>query len=395
MNLVATAVLNARNSFALPVFAPTVNNLVVITTYLVFAVMRGGQAPSLDLTIAQKLVLALGTTAGVVAFCLVPLVGLWRSGFHLRPRFEFRDPVLRRLARDGLLGGRVPRALAGPARGRARAVQPGRGWGGGLPTRVRALPAAQLPFAVPVFTTSFPTLTRYERAGDTTSFAAEVGRSARSIAFLTFGSAAALVALSEPLAALVARGNASSRGSEIAGAIAAFALGLPAYSFILFLTRVSYAYGDTPAPTVANLVVAVLGTAGMWAIVEAVDVDQTVTAIGVGFSIAQVVGAALLALTVRRRLRARGAVVRTVAVPLARSLVSAVIGGAVGWAVSAAVLDAADGSTSGVVAATTAAIAGAAVLVGVVFAVQWLLLGPSPSRSIRTLGAAPGRQALR
>jgi putative peptidoglycan lipid II flippase len=101
LNLVATAVLNARNSFALPVFAPTVNNVVVICTYLLFGWMRGGQAPSLDLTLAEKLVLALGTTLGVVAFCAVPVAGLWRSGFRLWPRFRLRHPVLRRLAREG------------------------------------------------------------------------------------------------------------------------------------------------------------------------------------------------------------------------------------------------------------------------------------------------------
>lgn len=391
LNLVATAVLNARNSFALPVFAPTVNNVVVICTYLVFGWMRGGQPPSLDLTLAEKLVLALGTTLGVVAFCAVPVVGLWRSGFRLWPRFRLRHPVLRRLAREGSWAAgflALSQALLVVVLVLANRVP------GGVVVYQLAFVLFMLPnslFAVPVFTTVFPTLTRAERAGDHHRFAVEVGRSARSIAFLTLGSAAALMALSTPLAELVARGNAATRVGEIAAAIAAFAIGLPAYSTVLFLTRVSYAYGDTPTPTIVNLVVAVGGTALMWALVAAADARDTVTAIGVGFSAAQVLGAVLLALAVRRRLHAHGARVEALVVPVLRSAVAAVAGGLAGWWAASTVLAAAGGSPVGIPAATLATCAGAAAVVVVAFGVQWLLAGPDPALSVRTLGAAPGR----
>ena len=41
-NIIATAVLNAHNRFALPVFAPALNNAVVITAYLVFDALHEG-----------------------------------------------------------------------------------------------------------------------------------------------------------------------------------------------------------------------------------------------------------------------------------------------------------------------------------------------------------------
>lgn len=390
LNLVATAVLNARGSFALPVFAPTVNNIVVIATYLAFGAMRGGQAPSLDLTLAEKLVLALGTTAGVVAFCLVPFVGLWRSGFRLVPRFEFSSPVLRRLARDGSWAAgflAMSQVLLVVVLLLSNRVE------GGVVIYQLAFVLFMLPnslFAVPVFTTAFPTLTRSERAGDWAGFAEEVGRAARSIAFLTIASAAALVALSGPLADLVARGNAADRTVEIGAAMAAFAIGLPGYSMILFLTRVSYAYGDTPSPTLVNLAVAVLGTAAMWSMVAVVSESGVVTAIGIGFSVAQLIGAAALAVIVRGRLHREGVRVDGVAVPAARSLLAAVVGAVGAWLLAEAVLDASPGGGSGLVAAAVAVAAGGALMVVVTLAVQWLLRGPAPMEAVRSLGASRG-----
>lgn len=391
LNLVATAVLNARNRFVLPVFAPTVNNVVVIATYFVFAILRDGKPPSLDLTTAEKLVLALGTSAGVVAFCLVPVAGLWRSGFELRPRFKRHHPVLGRLARDGFWAAgflALAQLLLVVVLVLANRVE------GGVVVYQLAFVLFMLPnslFAVPVFTTAFPTLTRSERAGDLPAFAHEVGRSTRSITFLTLASAGALVALALPLAELVARGNASTQVSEIAAAISTFALGLPAYSMVLFLTRVSYAYGDARTPTLVNLAVAVVGTVAMWSMVAVADEGSTVAAIGLGFSLAQLVGAGSLALVVRSRLHRQAVRVPGLVAPMARSLVSTAFGALSGWIAGRAVLGLSDGSSVSALVAVLAVGAGGLVLVAVTLTVQWLLVGPTPWQLISSLGAAPGR----
>lgn len=389
VNMVATAVLNARNSFALPVFAPTVNNVVVITTYLVFALMRDGQPPSLDLTLAQKLVLALGTTAGVVAFCAVPVLGLWRSGFRLRPVWNVRHPVLRRLARDGAWAAgflAMSQVLLVVVLVLSNSVE------GGVVVYQLAFVLFMLPnslFAVPVFTTAFPSLTRDARAGEWEDFSAEVARATRSIGFLTLASVAALVALAVPLAELVARGNASTRAPEIAGAIAAFALGLPGFSGILFLTRVSYSWGDTAVPTIVNAAVTVLGAVAMSVgVAIASDVD-TVTAIGLGFALAQSLGVVALTVVVWRRLRSRDASPTRVWWPLGRSVASAALGGAAAWVVAAAVMG--PGGSAGVARSAGAVLLGSAVLVVVVLGTQWLMAGPTPRTAVVSLGGAAGR----
>ncbi|MGI9579527.1 MAG: murein biosynthesis integral membrane protein MurJ [Microthrixaceae bacterium] len=391
LNLVATAVLNARGSFALPVFAPTVNNVVVIATYLLFGAMRGSQPPSLELTLDEKLVLALGTTAGVVAFCLVPFLGLWRSGFRLVPRFEFRSPILRRLARDGSWAAgflALSQVLLVVVLVLSNRVE------GGVVIYQLAFVLFMLPnslFAVPVFTTAFPTLTRNQRAGDWGAFAGEVGRATRSIAFLTIASAAALVALSEPLADLVARGNAADRAAEIGAAIAAFALGLPGYSMILFLTRVSYAYGDTPPPTLVNLGVAVLGTAAMWSMVAVASDSNVVTAIGLGFSVAQLIGALVLGLVVRSRLHREGVRVEDIVVPALRSVVSASVAAVLAWLAAEAVLSVLASGSDPLFGSALAVGVGSVVMVAVLLGVQWLLGGPRPMETVRSLGAGRTR----
>jgi putative peptidoglycan lipid II flippase len=386
-NMVATAVLNARNSFALPVFAPTVNNVVVITTYVVFGIMRGDQPPSLDLTLAEKLVLALGTTAGVVAFCAVPVMGLWRSGFRLRPRWTPRHPVLRTLARDGSWAAgflAMSQVLLVAVLVLSNSVE------GGVVVYQLAFVLFMLPnslFAVPVFTTTFPSLSRAARAERWAEFSSEVSRAARSIGFLTLASVGGLVALAPALADLVARGNASERTAEIAGAIAAFAFGLPGYSGILFLTRVSYAWGDTPTPTLVNVGVTVLGTVAMALGVASVDDVHTVSAIGAGFAVAQTVGIVVLGGLVWRRLTARGTPPTHLAAPLVRSMAAAALG-----AVAArVVVEAASGDGAGVVRSGSAVVLGAAVLVAVVLGAQWILAGPTPRQAVVSLGGDAGR----
>ena len=75
---VATAVLHGSRRFAAAAFAPVANNLVVIATMVAFAVLAGGER-GLDLPLSHRLVLALGTTAGVVAMAAVPVLAVRRA----------------------------------------------------------------------------------------------------------------------------------------------------------------------------------------------------------------------------------------------------------------------------------------------------------------------------
>ena len=56
-------------------FAPVANTVVVILTMVAFRALAGAGG-SLDLSLSHRLVLGLGTTAGVVARAAVPLIAL-------------------------------------------------------------------------------------------------------------------------------------------------------------------------------------------------------------------------------------------------------------------------------------------------------------------------------
>lgn len=94
------AVLNTHGHFAMPTFAPILNNLVVIAMMLVFlALPVDSSADAASLSALQVSVLGLGTTLGIV----VQAAGLWpalrRVGFRWRWRWDFRELRLPELGR--------------------------------------------------------------------------------------------------------------------------------------------------------------------------------------------------------------------------------------------------------------------------------------------------------
>jgi putative peptidoglycan lipid II flippase len=301
-NMVATGVLNAKGRFGVPVFAPVLNNLVVIGSYGLFWLLRDGAAPSLDLTGAQQAVLGLGTTLGVVAFCLLPFVAAVRSGTSLRPRFDHRHPEVRRIARRGgwaamflastqvLLG--VVLVLANHVEGGVVAWQ--------LGFTVFLLPHALV--SLPVLTALFPTLSRQAVAGDETAYGQTVAAGLRAIVFLVLPGTAAMLALGLPLARALQFGEFAGGGvGQVAGAVAAFGPGLAGYGAFLFLARALYASGDTRTPALVNMGVVAGGGLAMVVAFNLVSGDGRVAALAAAHSATYLAGAALLFFVVRSR----------------------------------------------------------------------------------------------
>jgi putative peptidoglycan lipid II flippase len=90
-------VLNARGRFAAPMFAPIVNNVVSVAAFLTF-VWLWGSNPAREgmLTPAQTALLGIGSTLGVAAQAAVLIPYMWGSGYHYRPRFDWRGAGLGR-----------------------------------------------------------------------------------------------------------------------------------------------------------------------------------------------------------------------------------------------------------------------------------------------------------
>ncbi|MGH8794677.1 MAG: murein biosynthesis integral membrane protein MurJ [Stackebrandtia sp.] len=97
------AVLNTRDSFAAPMWAPIVNNVVIIAVGLVFFTMYTSDEAIAadDVTTSMVLLLGLGTLSGLVFQALILLPAARKVGFRWKWRFDFRQLHLSHIAKLG------------------------------------------------------------------------------------------------------------------------------------------------------------------------------------------------------------------------------------------------------------------------------------------------------
>ncbi|MCO5312661.1 MAG: hypothetical protein M9952_06960 [Microthrixaceae bacterium] len=380
VNVVATAVLNAKNHFALPVFAPTLNNLVVIVAYLMYALVHDGE-PSLTMTAAEVWLVAGGTTAAVIAFCILPAWAVRRSGFSLRPRFNLSNPALFRLVREGAWAGVflgftqvilvVVIVVANRVTGGTTAYN--------LAFVLFTLPHAL--FAVPVMTTRFPEMSRAADSGDWAGYVESLSTAVRSIGFLTLLSSAAVVALAYPGARIVAFGQGASLAGRIGEATLAFAPGLIGWSLLLLFTRACYARGDARTPALVNGGVAALCVTVMLGVVPRLGDEHLITGLTGTYAAGNLVGAAVLGMVLARRAHGDGVALVQVGSSLALNAVASVVAGGIGVGVTATL-----GSQTRTEALIASAV-GAPVVLGVFLGVRRLLGGSGPRTALSSLGA--------
>ncbi len=371
---VATAVLHSARRFAAAALAPVANNLAVIATMgLFWAVTHdGGRGAGLQLDLGPRLLLALGTTAGVVAMTAVPVVAAWRAGLRLRPRWDPHHPGLKAIGRAGLWGAAslaASQVLLATTLVLANRVE------GGVVAFQIAFTMFLFPhalFAHPVLTTLYPRLAAAAVERRWATFAGALGQGARTIVFWTVPATALLAVLGGPALRLIRIGALDSDGARlVAGVLAAYAFGITGYAGIHLLTRASYAAGDVRTPALVGLGVAIGGSALMVAGFVSATGDGRVVVLGVAHSVAMVVGACVLLVLVRRRV---GEPVPVAAAGARAALAATVAAGA------AAVVARAVGSESRAGAAVTLVVAGGAGLAAYL-GVQRLLRAPELDRT--------------
>ncbi|HUR23030.1 MAG TPA: lipid II flippase MurJ [Acidimicrobiales bacterium] len=371
---VATALLNAQRRFSAAAFAPVANNILVIATLALFVALRHGQPPSLRLDLGPRLVLAVGTTLGVVAMTAVPLVGLVRSGVGVRLCLELSSPELRQLARDGrwvvlLLGG--GQALIAVTLVLSNQVA------GGVVAYQVAFTFFLLPFALiahPIFTVLHPRLSAHAAADRWADFGDDVAGGVLRVLLLVLPAAAVLGVLGGRALQLTRFGALDVEGAALVGRVlAAYALGLAGYAVFQMMARACMAAGDPRLPALVGLGVAGTGSLLMVVCSATASVSDRVVVLGLVHSLVVTAGAVILAVLLGRRLGRPLGGVSDVLGPVA---VAAAAGGAALLGVG--VVDA--GGRSG--AAVDLVVAGGAASLTVAGALLWLAraqLGSSPA----------------
>ena len=256
---VAGGLLNANRRFAAPMFAPILNNLVVIATFGTYLWLLRGADPSVtSITGAEKLVLAAGTTVGVVAMTVALWPSLRRLGYRWHPRFDWNHPAIGRLGR--LATWVIVYVVANQVAYLVIIILAGRVQGG-ISAYAYAFVVFSLPhavFGVSIFTALLPGMSGQWTDGNPSGVRALFSRGLRDTAIVIVPSAFGLFALSLPISELIFQHvNAGAADARlIADTLRAFAIGLPFFSAFQLLTRTFYAMQDTRTPALVNVAAA-------------------------------------------------------------------------------------------------------------------------------------------
>jgi putative peptidoglycan lipid II flippase len=304
----AGAILNTRNRFAAPMWAPVLNNIVVIAIAGVFLGIATGVTPD-NITSTEKLLLALGTTGGIVLQTLALWPSLRAVGFRWRPRFDFRKGELSGIGRMAgwtlvyviatQIGFAVTTALANAVGDRVP--------GHGFTAYFTAYQLFQLPYAivaVSVITALLPRMSQHasEGAGDLVKDDFSSGLRLSSVIMIP--AVALMVALGVDVTVLLfGHGATSIADATIMGhVVQMFALGLLPFSAYQLMLRVFYAYRDTKTTAFVAFCTVGVNVAVSFTLYNTLPAEWIVVGLATGFVVAQLVGVILCWSILRLRL---------------------------------------------------------------------------------------------
>jgi len=297
-----TALLNARRSFAVPAFAPVLNNVVIICLFLSLPQLADGDTLTFDQVrnnSALLWLLGVGTTAGLAAMTFVLWPAMRSAGIRLKWNFDLRDPAVREVGRlSGWTLGYVISNLIAYA-----VIQTLANGVDGVSIYAYAWLFFQLPYGlwtVSVMTAYTPELSQLHTAGETMGLRHRFSSGLRLILVVVLPATIGMILLAGPIVRLVlAHGEFTSANADTtANTLIAFLFGLPAFSLFLFAMRGFYAQRDTRLPFYINAAETVLGLAIAFFVVDRFGV----VGLGSSGSIAYSLFAVLALVVLHRRI---------------------------------------------------------------------------------------------
>ena len=301
LQILMQGLLHAHRKFIWPAMGPLLSSLTVITTYVTFRHLN--PHASLDnATHSQLLLLAGGTTLGVVAltFCQYPSVH--RLGIRWRPALLWRDPLVRQTFRTGGWGagylGVTQLILLVAAVLLANRVE------GGVVAYQIANAFFELPNALmglPLALSLYPALSEAFHRGDERRYGDLLSNGWRLLVFGAIPAAVGLFLLAPTAANVLLGWTHDVRPELVSSTLQGLAIGVPPWLLLGMLVRALYARGKTAWPVVMN------GLA--FAVVVAVGVGGTAllsphstsamrligTAVGLGWCASAITGVIVLA----------------------------------------------------------------------------------------------------
>ncbi|MFR9749781.1 murein biosynthesis integral membrane protein MurJ [Nocardia sp. 004] len=305
VSVVVSAVLNVRDSFATAAWAPVVNNVIVLATFGLFALLPGPVTLTpTSMTTAQVLTIGIGTTAGIVGQAAWIVVALRRNGFawswRVRPLPYTWHPVRSGLPIMGWLLVYAMISQIGVAVTMRVAFDHG-----GVSIHTYAELLFQVPYgilAASVLTVLMPRISRAAAIGDHAAVITDLSRGARYLSVALIPVTMAMSLLGPGFAAVAFTGRVDADAAGLIGtAVACSAFGLAPFALVMLQMRVFYAYNDTRTPTVINIVMVVTKVAILALAATVLTSDVVIVMLSVASSLSYVAGAVTGHILLRRR----------------------------------------------------------------------------------------------
>jgi putative peptidoglycan lipid II flippase len=334
----AQAILNSRDVFGPPAWAPVLNNVVVITTGVLFMAVSGaGDLTPATITPGLVWLLGAGTTLGIAvqAVVLLPLLG--RAGVPLRPRWGLRNTGLREAGTLGLwVVGYVAVSQIGVVVALRIANAAGREGGLGSSAFAIASLLFQMPYGiigVALLTALLPRMSRAASRHDVPGVVEDLSLGTRLSALGLLPVTAAFVVLGPSLATLAfARGNTSlAEAQGIGTALAIGAFGLLPMAVTLLQLRVFYAMKDARTPTLIQIGMVAVRVPLLLLVPVLVEPARVVAGLMLVTSVTYVTGWVIGDVALRRRLGRLQT--RETFGPVGRMSAVAAVAGVTGWLV--------------------------------------------------------------
>jgi putative peptidoglycan lipid II flippase len=299
MNSLIGAVLNTRNSFAAPMWTPTVNNLVVIFFGIVFILNGGTSATSISPGGVE--LIAFGTTAGIVLQTVALIPSLRRVGFRWRPVLGFRPGELGEMwnmaswmfvyVGTQFLSYTVVQIIANRA-----APLPTQAYG--YSAYSYAWQFFQLPYAIigiSVITALLPRMSEHAGVRRYSQVRNDFSTGVRLSSVIVVPAAIYLFVLGGPLLEiLLAHGRVTAADAKYVGEVfGLFSLGLVPYMLTQLQLRVFYSFQDSRTAALVGLFTMTVGIAGDLIAYAVLPADHVVAGLAVAFGAANLIGAIL------------------------------------------------------------------------------------------------------
>lgn len=322
-----TATLNARHVFGVTVWAPVLNNIVLLLTFGIYPLLPGQLTLNpVRMDNPQLLELGIGSTLGVLLQAIVLLPALTRSGFRFRPRWGWD----RRFAEFG--------RLAAWTIGYALLAQIGvvvvtniATANGGLTIYNNVWLLVQLPYGVLGFaliTAILPRMSRAAAEGRIPAIKEDLSLASRICATAMLPMSALMTVLGPSLGvALFSIGQSRGDASKLGIALAVAAFGVLPYTITMLQLRVFFAMKDTRTPTLIMIGMMAVKIALSFLAPLVLSADKVVYGLTFANSAAFILGWIVGDICLRRRLGDLGT--KRIMVTLVRSVLAALAAAAV------------------------------------------------------------------